>query len=530
MSHGTFEWKGITHHRPGPRRPSTKFEKRVFRELGLDDTDDTDEEEEAGLTAGNQGSGAQRGTFQGAGGNGGTQPPPAGVLPPPANGRYGLPGNTKNSVKPGPGQTAHRPPVKGKSWTDVVKKNLTQDQPPLSAIDAIDVRGDKDSQQPAREQMRATAATDTETFLDDHLSEYETALKNHLNDITADLDDHQKCGRVFKAFVNAFGQMLKETRQNCFDGWMKRHADEAVTKENWVEVFKEASTLWKKVVDKFRQMYRQVNSAGIQNGIQIQEPEEQGKNFDINGLQIWCYPPFLSKKTNVAVEISKKTNVAVEKWSNNLKYAFSQNIQKFVLEYQQLLQDRFKKIKLYLFDFRFDFSDLCQWIKDVQERATRSGGDVNRQDTTVKPFRWPRDCKKGVSFAKPNHTIAYKQFCRWNDLEDDWDSRRQFCMRMRATWLRLVACYPFDKDGKPPTQEALESYLRKQHVFEIELFKITEGKKKGKTDFAEVGYSDLLLHPEKHVEDCKDEQWKDHRVLVYGAPMRAANPYLVSPR
>ena len=401
----------------------------------------------------------------------------------------------------------------------MVKKDLRRDQPPLSAIAAIDVRGDKDSQQPAREQMRATAATDAETFLNYHLSEYETSLKNYLIDITADLDDDQKCGRVFKAFVNAFGQMLKETRQNCFDGWMKRHAHEDVTKANWVEVFKEASTLWKKVVDKFRQMYRQVNSAGIINGIQIQEPEEQGKNFDINGLQIWCYPPFLSKT-------SQKTNVAVEKWSKNLRHAFSQNIQKFVLEYQQLLQDRFKNIKYYLFDFRFDFSDLCQWIKDVQERATRSGGDVNRQDTTVKPFRWPRDCKKGVSFAKPNHTIAYKQFCRWNDLEDDWDSRRQFCMRMRATWLRLVACYPFKKDAEAPTRDAIESYLRKQHVFEISLFK----KQNGKTDFKEEPYSELLLHPEEHIEDCKKEEWRDHRVLVYGAPMRAANPYLVSPR
>ena len=65
MSHGTFEWKGITHHRPGPRRPSTELEKRALRAVGLDDLD---KEEEAGLTAGNPGSGAQRGTFQGAGG------------------------------------------------------------------------------------------------------------------------------------------------------------------------------------------------------------------------------------------------------------------------------------------------------------------------------------------------------------------------------------------------------------------------------------------------------------------------------
>ena len=72
--HRTFEWKGITHHLEGARKPDTELERRVFRKLRLDDS-----EEEAGLTAGNQVGGGQRGTFQGAGG--GSKPTGGGSKP-----------------------------------------------------------------------------------------------------------------------------------------------------------------------------------------------------------------------------------------------------------------------------------------------------------------------------------------------------------------------------------------------------------------------------------------------------------------
>ena len=327
------------------------------------------------------------------------------------------------------------------------------------------------------------------------------------------------------AFKKAFGMMLHETRQNCCDLWMKDHVATQITKNQWVLIFKEASALWNTVVLAFRELVQ-----GMQlfiYGIDIQETTtySDGRaipSHHLNNLCIWYALP------------GRQINVALGRWHFYITKEFRHNTVHFISEYQKLLMKRLPPTTDDVFGFWFYFSDLCRWIKEVEATATLPEGDAdnaNRPHTREKQFRWPKCCQKGSSLRNdPIDTAAYKTFCRLNKLSYDHPhSRLQFCMRIRAAWLRLVACYPFAKGVEPPTTDDIQKYLKEQGVEEISLSR-TKGAKKGGTHWDVEHYSDVLLRPEKHIEDCREEQWSNHRVLVYGAPMRAANPYLVSPR
>jgi hypothetical protein len=210
---------------------------------------------------------------------------------------------------------------------------------------------------------------------------------------------------------------------------------------------------------------------------------------------------------------------------------FAKNTEHFVREYQTLLMERYNKVKVSMFGFWFYPSDLCQWVRDLQTMATM-GHDAFLAQTRIseyKPFRWPQSCRKGESMADGSaDSIVYKTFCRMNRLPfDDPRSRLQFCMRMRAAWLRVVDSYPYTKDGPAPTEEQIKEHLEKQHIYEISVFKT----KNGAMDWRIVENREVLLRPQEYSFDrLRDENLLNHRVIVYGAPMRcagaAANPYL----
>ena len=77
--------------------------------------------------------------------------------------------------------------------------------------------------------------------------------------------------------------------------------------------------------------------------------------------------------------------------------------------------------------------------------------------------------------------------------------------------------------GQTPDLEDVKEYLERMHIKEVAL------KKTGNAS-----------GPQTTVEDVPEQEWsildenktidRSRRVLVPGAPMRAANPYLVSPR
>jgi hypothetical protein len=239
----------------------------------------------------------------------------------------------------------------------------------------------------------------------------------------------------------------------------------------------------------------------------------------LSNLHIW-YTPF-----------SRSIDVALGRWHFYITKEFRQNTVHFLSEYQKLLMERYPPTTNDVFGFWFYFSDLCRWIKEAEERANLLEGDADNANRpharAEKQFRWPKCCQKGSSLDDPIDTAAYKTFCRLNHLSyNDRRSRLQFCMRIRAAWLRLVACYPFSKGVAPPTTDDIQEYLKKEGVKEISL----SGKKGGTNWDVVEHYSEVLLQPQNHIKDCRQEQWSNHRVLVYGAPMRAANPYLVSPR
>jgi hypothetical protein len=245
-------------------------------------------------------------------------------------------------------------------------------------------------------------------------------------------------------------------------------------------------------------------------------------------------PSFLS---DLCIRLSwVNIDVARGRWRTYVRNEFAENTAHFVREYQTLLMKRYDSIKIRMFGFRFYPSDLCQWIKDLQEQmrlpeGARRDGVGGRDINDRKRFKWPASCKKGVNLNEnPIISIAYKTFCRQNKLcEDDRLSRLQFCMRMRAAWLRLVGCYPYKKGEAEPTEAQINKYLEEQHVYEISLFK----KENGANDW-KVEPRHVLLWPQRYSFDrLRDEDLRDRRVLVYGAPMRcagaAANPYLCHP-
>jgi hypothetical protein len=334
---------------------------------------------------------------------------------------------------------------------------------------------------------------------------------------------------VYLAFKTVFGCMLDETQKHCFTGnsssgglsWMQQQAAQEITKAQWLAVLKESNALWHAVVLEFRRMYEAMTKTDEFKEIKVSEPAqyEDGSSIPthhISNLRIWCQ--------------WARRDVALGRWRTYVRKEFAKNTEHFVREYQTLLMERYNEVKGSMFGFWFYPSDLCRWVRDLQTMATM-GHDAflaQTRNSGYKPFQWPQSCRKGESMADGSaDSIAYKTFCRLNRLSfDDPRSRLQFCMRMRAAWLRVVACYPYMEGEAAPTEVQINEYLEKEHVYEISLFRKENG-----AIGSNVERRHLLLWPQRYTfKRLTDEDMRDRRVLVYGAPMRcagaAANPYL----
>ena len=298
---------------------------------------------------------------------------------------------------------------------------------------------------------------------------------------------------------------------------MQQQAAQDITKAQWLAVLKESNALWHAVVLAFRGLYEYLKRdvSGDLTGIQVSEPAqyEDGSSIPthhISDLRIWCQ--------------WARSDVARGRWRTYVRKEFAENTEHFVREYQTLLMERYKQVKGSMFGFWFYPSDLCRWVKDLQEYHKEEA-----RDSGYKRFRWPASCRKGESMADGSaDSIVYKTFCRLNRLPfGDPRSRLQFCMRMRAAWLRVVDSYPYTKDGPAPTEAQIKEHLEKQHIYEISVFK----KDNGAMDWRIVEDRHVLLRPQEYrLNDFQGDDLRDRRVMVYGAPMRcagaAANEYL----
>jgi hypothetical protein len=243
---------------------------------------------------------------------------------------------------------------------------------------------------------------------------------------------------VYEAFKFVFGVMLSKTQKHCFMGWMKKQTAQDVTKAQWLAVLKESNTLWHAVVLEFRRMYEALKVSGKFQEIEVSELAQKADGTSIpthhiSDLRIWC--PWA------------RTDVARGRWRTYVRKEFAKNTEHFVREYQTLLMERYNKVKGSMFCFWFYPSDLCGWVKDLQTSA-KIGHDAFLAQTRIsgyKPFLWPQSCRKGESMTDSSaDSIVYKTFCRLNRLSfDDPRSLLQFCMRMRAAWLRVVDSYPY---------------------------------------------------------------------------------------
>ena len=331
---------------------------------------------------------------------------------------------------------------------------------------------------------------------------------------------------VYKAFKTAFGMLLSKTQKNCFVGWMKGQAQQEITKAQWLAVLKESNALWHAVVLEFRRMYEALTPTGKFQEIEVSERGQYPDGTSIpthhiSDLRIWCS----------WADMGAGKDVARGRWGKFVRKEFAENTEHFVREYQTLLMERFNTTQQKLYGFWFYPSDLCDWVRDLQAKASLKNTPVEAalDGNARKPFRWPASCKKGNNLVDSDSltSVAYKAFCRQNGLwSDNRNSRLQFCQRMRAAWLRVVGAYEFDKDKQAPSVDDVIAYLGKQHIYEVQVHKDQNGR-------MQTVYTDkyeILSHPENYTRKQLRDSMPDHRVLVYGAPMRcagaAANPYL----
>jgi hypothetical protein len=95
-------------------------------------------------------------------------------------------------------------------------------------------------------------------------------------------------------------------------------------------------------------------------------------------------------------------------------------------------------------------------------------------------------------------------------------SQQQFRVRMRAAWLRLVACYPYATETGLGTTE-IQEYLRDQHIREVD---VRSHEPVEPTDLQNIGNFYNFREQDR-------QRLRDRRILVPGAHM--TNPYLCTP-
>jgi hypothetical protein len=145
---------------------------------------------------------------------------------------------------------------------------------------------------------------------------------------------------------------------------MQQQAAQEVTKAQWLTVLKESNTLWHAVVLEFRRMYEALTQTGEFQEIEVSEEAQYEDctsipTHHISDLHIWC--SWAGK------------DVARGRWRTYVRKEFAENTEHFVREYQTMLMERYKQVKGSMFGFWFYPSDLCRWVKDLQEEATLQG-------------------------------------------------------------------------------------------------------------------------------------------------------------
>lgn len=325
--------------------------------------------------------------------------------------------------------------------------------------------------------------------------------------------------RVYLVFKKMFGVMLAECRKNTIILW-KREAGPIqasdVSKTKFREIIDEAAALWHAVVHEFRKTCGELKDTFLTYNLKVFE-DEGGPVHHINSLHVY------STYGNTVDVMRGRWG----RWNTNIRKEFADNAVNLVKEYQLLLTNRLSSpdIKACHFAFYFMPQDLFRWVNDLhdcaelgQTQAREKASSENR-----KMFVWPEVCQKGKKLDAP-FTLAYKTFCNEKGLNKfNFKSQTEFRVRVRATWMRLVACYPFEH-GRSPTNEEVLKYLEKAYAEEVDL-KPSDAANGPRTKVVPVNKDAWSIMP-------GSSQWgteqKGRRVLVYGAPL--VNPYLCGPR
>jgi hypothetical protein len=326
--------------------------------------------------------------------------------------------------------------------------------------------------------------------------------------------------QVYQAYKRVFGTMLGECRQFFATGtkfsrlqsWMKQQLGAEVTKTQWKNVLGESIALWHAVVVVFREVYNHhdlKNDIYQEIGLKIFEHKNKRSGEP--------HPEHHVSNLVIQVQLANSTYVTVSNaWSTYSKKLFAKNTEKFVLAYQKLLMAHYDmgNTNIAVFGFWFYLSDLAAWIRDVRELLADPGARAY-----PKRFNWPKCCRKGEPLDEdPTTCFAYQDFCKQMRLSfHAKSSQQQFRVRMRAAWLRLVACYPYATGTTDPTPLEIQKYLAEQHIREVD---VRSGETVEPTDLPTIGNF-------YNSSEADRQRLRDRRILVPGAHM--TNPYLCTP-
>jgi hypothetical protein len=327
--------------------------------------------------------------------------------------------------------------------------------------------------------------------------------------------------RVYLVFTKMFGVMLAECRKNTIMLWKRKGKidENDVSKKKFREIIDEAVALWHDVVHAFRKMCTKLKDTFVKYDLRVFE-DAGGPVHHINLLHVY---------STCGIRVQDVMQGRWGRWNANIRKEFAANTVHLVREYQLLLAGKLTSTEFKTFHFAFYFKprDLFSWVRDLHDCA-ESGQQTARHKAFTENrnmFVWPEECQKGKKLDAP-FTLAYKTFCNQMGLNKfDPRSQTEFRVRVRACWLRLVACYPF-QHGLSPTIETVTQYLKKAHVEEVDL-QPTNATSGPRTTVIPVKEEDWSILPGR---SHWGKEVQPRRVLVYGAPMRcagaAANPYL----